>query len=1008
MMMKYDLEFLKEKLEGDFQEQHDENVDYVIKMVSGFILVYVEAENNKEELYEKIKIIKEKINPGFIWGYVKETDSIYVTKSYGENRLFIFNPEYANRSDYLKGKQQILNRLDDENFDELFDQKQVLDKFYKNLWDVRKDLAIEIRDKNDIPDNNALMEAQNIIDRIIFTYFICDKGIITVGNEPITGNVMFSELINNSNSPWKLMKSLFFEFFAEKHSNSLIVENVEIQIPYLNGGLFRPKKIVNLVESDLNIEFEWKKLFNLLNKYTWIVGEKLPKIKENYEGNLTPEVLGHIYEKFVLSIDELDDLNLDSLTITRTGELKKGRKKIGAYYTPEKITSYISRNAIYSYLFGKNTIPSNNFPDLKTLGINETKKTLDKIENLTICDPSCGSGAFILKAGEELLNIRKILYNLLDKEFNEYEVKKDIIINNLFGIDIKEGAIEICKLRLWLWLTTSSYEKIDTLPNIEYNFIAGDSLVGWVNEEIPQSFFPQFGDKIFWTLDALESNEEIKKPINNVLKLLQSNEISKMSKATSILKSIYANSFGSNALSLKKSIDRINSVLANEISIAYLLEYDSENSKFIPFHWKAEFHDIITNGGFDIIIGNPPYGALKMDDKFVNNAFDSKKNDIAALFVERSVNLLKENGYLGYIITNAITFNKKFSKVREIISENFKECHISSFDRDKCRFFEGMTLSVSILTCFDKKNISCDFFTTKMYRETPDFSNLTFIKSNDFNMNNDIIGADFTSNHRLAKIGGEISLNILKKLISANENVSMIMSENNKENKLYYRSSGNYWYNMWNKKPYSNSKIKEIFFSEKYKDLMINIVNSSIFYFWMRVYGNGRDLNLDILKLFPIVNPSKYNILLGICKNNLMKYLFESFDSERNRFQTSKVKPILDISDILLGKLYGLSDNEIRYILNFETCIRGGQKVPELFFPLFDILLYACENKYKKEFNFFIKALKQLSDEVYLSNINGEKRHALCQFEDFFKINSFEQIDEVVLQECYSKLDNIQ
>ncbi|MDR3222264.1 MAG: Eco57I restriction-modification methylase domain-containing protein [Methanobrevibacter sp.] len=990
----FNLKFLEEKL-GEFNK----DLKYPrISLIEGSF-IYVEK-NTKKELNEEINRINydDSINPVYIWGYVSEYNAIYLSRTFGENKSFIYNPQVMSRSEFVKGKLKVINGLERYSINDLFDQKAVFNYFYKKLWDLRLELGKNIRDNNGIADNLSLMEAQYIIDRIIFIYFICGKNLISIkGGENLSGKKLFSGFIGQSSKPYFYLKEMFFKHFAEDSKEPLNIGGVLINIPYLNGGLFRDKKIGNISQQDLKIDYDWNKIFNILNKYNWMIDNNIMDYDDENEGNITPEILGHIYEKFVISIEKLDDIKLEDLKINDKGMLKEGNRKIGAYYTPEHITDFISKNAINSFLFGENTIADNN-NFVSEIFINSvlnqsfSKSLLDKLNSIKICDPSCGSGAFLLKAGEILLQYKKRVCNKLNLDFEEYNLKKEIIINNLYGVDLKEGAIEICKLRLWLWLISSKFEKIDTLPNIEYNFILGNSLFGCLEEKLVQKTIVQVVDKETMALfDALKIIFDMQ-IINKIIELLNSQTIENFTEAIYYLKSLYSNSSGLNAEYLKKTIDNINSKINREISAIYKNKYNNERNNVDLFHWRSEFYKVMNNGGFDLVIGNPPYGKILTDSEkdLADEIYKSKRNDIAALFVERSINLLNSGGYLGYIITNAITFSKEFSKVREMISNNFQQCHISSFDRDKCRFFDGMTLSVAILSCFNKKQPKCEFYTSKMYRQTPELSEISYQLSNEFNIG-EKLGVSYSCEHRVAKIGNKTSLSLINKLSSFEYSISEVFDIVS-DKIVWIRTSGNYWYNSWNKQPYENSKIKSYGVKNEYDDLIISIINSSIFYYWMRVYGNGRDLNLDILKLFPVVEYyliSSFKQLLSENVNRLMKYLFKNFDEKKNRFSTSNVKPIIDLSDILIGKLYGMSNDEIKYILNYDQSIRKGQQASDVFFVLFDFLLYLTENnkegKFNKEFEYMNQLLNRLADENYLDITDNEKSESLKHVEDIFK-----------------------
>ena len=683
----YDLKFLEDKL-GKF----DQSLNYPRISMREASLIYVEVDSTNE-LFEKIREINEDINqnPAFIWGFIRNLNTVHVRRALGENKIFNYSPAMK-RTEFVKGKKKVLNDLCIDTIDDLFDQKAVFDYFYMKLWDLRLDLAKEIRDNNKLNDNIALMEAQHIIDRIIFTYFICQKGLVSEKEYgPITGQQLFSEIVSQMSDPWEYLKKLFFELFALEDVDEIIFEgDVHVIGPYLNGGLFLERKVNGINESSLVINKKWKKhswddIFELLNKYTWIIENEIPDYDYDYEGNLTPEVIGHIYEKFVITIAGLDELKLDNLNVTKSGDLKKGNRKIGAYYTPEDVTDVISRNTINNYLLEHLGVNSVDIYDFFNKSDDETlRKSLEILNELKICNPACGSGAFLLKAGEILLEYKTKIMKKLGNDYDNYSLKKEIIINNLYGVDIQKEAVEICKLRLWLWLITSSTGKVEPLPNIEYNFEAGNSLVGWTNEKLSQTILVKIDEKVLWTLDALKMGygPEQKRIIDESMEYLTKTDMENIAKGMSILKGLYSYSSGENAEILKKTIERIKNVIYGELDRIFHYDVIVKQGKLSlenyinlnPFHWKVEFNDIFKKGGFDIIIGNPPYGnisnsdELKIFEKMYPHSISSK--DASCFFIERSPNFLTDDGKFGMIVPLNILRIDKFLDVRRFLTDS--------------------------------------------------------------------------------------------------------------------------------------------------------------------------------------------------------------------------------------------------------------------------------------------------------------------------------------------------
>lgn len=735
MTDKYNLEYLERKL-GPF----DNNFTYPTKKVLGYNLIYIETQT-KKELEEVNNKIKQEMTPGYIWGYVINTNAIYVTRAFGENKLFIFNPSFNKKTDYVKSKKMALNNLSETNINKLFDQKAVFETFYKKLWNIRLCLAKEIKSKNAISDNKSLMSAQYIIDRIIFTYFLCERNLVTFnGKIPVSGKTLFLDTFCKMDKPWTYLSNLFFKQFAKKNSENLdIGSNTYVDAPYLNGGLFRPKIIEGISEEDYILECskdKWKKIFEPFNKYSWILEDELPDHEGDYEGNLTPEIMGHIYEKFVISIEELDEVKLEELKISSKGDLEKGNKKIGAYYTPENITDYISRGTITPYIFEKLGIQNNiDFENFLVESDPETlKNALDILNDIKICDPAAGSGAFLIKAGEVLLDFKtRILLQLGESSIDRYIYKREIIIKNLYGVDIQEGAIEICKLRLWLWLMSSSKEDkiIEPLPNIEYNFRVGNTLIGWLNENIIQSgLHNPLNDTVKGIFKGLMAfaDEDDEEPIKRAEDYLKGFKLNEYIDSYYILYKLYRKSHGKKAENLRDIIEIIRSSIYDSIDPAFRdhlnemikPKFKKDNppiskkdyNEFNVFHWRVDFGHIIKNGGFDIIIGNPPYVRADTDNeryqrqrkwlkklKMYKTLYE--KWDLFIPFIERGLNLLINDGFFSFIISNSYNTSKFADKSKKHVDDEY---HIEKIDFFKnIIVFKGVGVESVIITIQNSK-----------------------------------------------------------------------------------------------------------------------------------------------------------------------------------------------------------------------------------------------------------------------------------------------------------------
>jgi len=406
-------------------------------------------------------------------------------------------------------------------------------------------------------------------------------------------------------------------------------------------------------------------------------------------------------------------------------------------------------------------------------------------------------------------------------------------------------------------------------------------------------------------------------------------------------------------------------------------DFSSKNKKRPFFAWKLYFAEVFRgdNPGFDIVIANPPYGSLIESDKketLKKNYKYSDFSEISSLFIERGHNLLKEKGCIVYIITFAITFSKNFSQIRQLLNKNFKKTSLFTLDRDRCSTFKSMTQSVSIFKSTNKHAATNEgIFTGRFFRTFPDINQIEYSNANNYLLPTINI---FSKKHRLPKIGENSNREILDSLFRIKERLQKVI---NKEKRIWIRTSGNYWYNAFDRKPYDSSEIKALKVEEMYSDFVIILMNSSLFYFWFRVYGDGRHMNRDILEWFPLppyMEVKKYSLLLENIRRKFLERLFSVFDTKRNRFLTSNVKKDIDLLDIVLGKyFYNISYQQINHIMNYDHKIRGGRKISNKIAKIIDeiLLLYSInESQEKKENQSRIRQLDKQIDKIICEEYN--------------------------------------
>ena len=884
-----------------------------------------------------------------------------------------------------------IHNLKLNEIEEAFNIEKVTKEFYekyRNLFFQVKDALDEIVKKDEEIRQEFQEKRVNVVDfskkllgQIVFLYFLQKKGWFGVpkGNDWGEGDKKFLRNLfdiakkENKNYFNKFLEPLFYEALRIERPKDYYAQ-FNCRIPFLNGGLFDPLNDYDWQDTDIGIPNEifsnshntkegdiGTGILDIFDRYNFTVKEDEPLEKEVA---IDPEMLGKVFENLL----EVKD-----------------RKSKGTYYTPREIVHYMCQQSLINYLYtevnseqksrikeekiqmkllgkpdpiqqsliiekdsnitskeeieklikyGDATIENDNHvatkgEETKTYSfklpesISKNAEIIDAaLKCIRVCDPAIGSGAFPVGMMNEIIRARNALtpYLLLQGEETIkqhrtiYNFKRHAIKNCLYGVDIDPGAVEIAKLRLWLSLIVDEedIEQIKPLPNLDYKIICGNSLLG-VERNLENW-------KLFAKLEEL--------------------------------KPLFFNETNTNKKQdYKMQIDRLISDISNGHK-----DFDFE------VYFSEVFHE---KNGFDVVIANPPYGSLldSVQKKLMkNNYLFSTFSDISSPFIEKSFNLLKNNGNLVFIITYAITFNKKFSKNRALIANGFRDSYIYTFDRDKCRIFKSMSQSVSILKCFNKKYKQKEgIFTSKFFRNTPNIYNIKLHNCDNFLLPKN---SKYSQAHRLPKIGEDLSKQILIKLLRFKNIVKTIII--NGDSKIWIRTSGNYWYNAFDRKPYNSVEIKSLYVDDIFSDFLIILMNSSIFYFWFRIYGDGRHMNIGILENFPIVpreNILKYKILLTKMRVKFMEKLFSVFDKDRDRFITSTIKSEIDLLDFVFGRyFYNLSYHEINYILNYDAEIRGGNQLNT---TIADLVCKIMESKDKDEIKEYERQIGQLVYKLY-------------------------------------------
>lgn len=716
---------------------------------------------------------------------------------------------------------------------------------------------------------------------------------------------------------------------------------------------------------------------------TSIVPKLIDTIKEKYPIAFTKD--GEFWRYFSQSDDkyifepvkyEIDDIDKElgalekfSLSQATTSSVNVGRETWAD--TLSRQNRYWNlRNKIENGKVSSTSDLIENNIDIETLLYDFTTITedygfvyalFDALKDIKILDPACGSGAFLLAA----LNVLEPLYEcclskfeyltltsggtlhvFANEELKSYKAAQDkrywifkrILINNLFGVDIISEAAETAKLRLFLRLIACiepDYSKpnmgIEPLPDIDFNIRSGNSLIGYV------------------------SLQDVMKDVATSEDKKTAQAVSVMTKDLSLLKEKFHNAQTTmpedtqNRESIKEKILAVSNDLYDILNrLIYSKQTPSEYSAWIqnnkPLHWFVEFGQIMEqHGGFDVAVGNPPY----VTNSEVEKAYSlqtyktSSCNNLYTCFVERATCLSNSNSVLSMILQLPIVCTDGMEKIRSFVCKNYKAIFFATFDDRPGKLFDELQhIRVAILSA--KKDAPKALYTSsfnRWYSET---------RTNLFKLLYYYKWDEEYSSGSIAKIGDPTLANIISKLKAYDTKFSDVLVKGNKY-KVFYHNAPLYWIRGSKFAPYfyneregekTSSQYKTLVVnSEKNQNLLLAVLNSSLFYLWFVVFGDMRHLNKREIESFPICDLSDDdNLKLA----SLLDALATDYEKHKIRkecvyaktglvrydeYHPRPSKPYMDSIDTELARLYGLSDDELSYILNYDIKFRiGGEE----------------------------------------------------------------------------------
>ena len=938
-----------------------------------------------------------------------------------------------------------------------FDVEKVTKKFYERFKNEHHVFLGFIEGIEKVADREWY--ASLMLNRMMFIYFIQKRGFLDGDTDYLCNRLQRMQAAHGKDRFQTFYSLFLLRLFHEGLGQPAADRSPELtellgQVPYLNGGLFDVHDLERGNPSIHVPDEAFERIFAFFDAYHWHLDDR-PLRQDN---EINPDVLGYIFEKYI------------------------NQKQMGAYYTKEDITGYISRNTVIPFLFerakkecpiaftpgggvwrllsddpdryfyrsvrhgitydvrehkdlakerrlppeiaaglhdmskrgdwNKPASPEYALPtetwrehvarrqryeeiraklgsgevtsinDLITYNLDIEKFAQDVIAasegpelvrafwkaltQISILDPTCGSGAFLFAAlnvlepiyttyleamcgflddldrskrkhrPEKLSDFRKILARVQDHASERYFILKSIIVNNLYGVDIMEEAVEICKLRLFLKLVAQleSYDQIEPLPDVDFNVRAGNTLVGFTSlKEVQRTLGTDLINQL--SLPDIEERAGLADLAFRRFHEMQTE------------RGMDASEFAATKVELRKRLNDLRNeldlYLAGDygVKVKNKREYQKWRDSYQPFHWFVEFYGIMNRGGFDVIIGNPPYVELsKVSQQYRPQSFTTEAcGNLYALCTERAFMLLHSRATFSFIVPLSLQTTARMNGLQQLLVDEKRHTYLSTFDVYPSKLFEGAKQRLCILILSERINRS-RIWTTFYNRWKPEersslFSNLQYhISYRDRNL------------FLVPKLGDRVAEQILHKL----SRFSPALYKNRPIAPSFYvhRIPYNYikafdfvpyfWSEVDGQKKSEDYKPYQLETSEANRSLLA-VLNSNIFFWWWYSLFEGYHCGRHEIFSFPVsigkmaveVSESlvvQTNRLMNDyklrCRRKTASYKTTG-KVEYDEFYPRKSKAIIDEIDRLLAKHYGFTAAELDFIVNYDIKYRTGR-----------------------------------------------------------------------------------
>ena len=594
------------------------------------------------------------------------------------------------------------------------------------------------------------------------------------------------------------------------------------------------------------------------------------------------------------------------------------------------------------------------------------------IERITILDPTCGSGAFLFatlnvleplydaclermgafiedleRSGDKshlgkYADFRKVLSNVQAHPNRRYFILKSIILRNLYGVDIMEEAVEICKLRLFLKLAAQVEPNaaaknigVEPLPDIDFNIRAGNTLVGYPNYETVKT---AIGSK--FDLDNVMENITAKAAdLQRTFDTFRQRQIEGDESVPTEHKQ-----------ELRGRLKALETELNRHLATEYGLKINDGAGFNVwlkshhPFHWFIEFYGIIAGGGFDVIIGNPPYVEYSKIQRFsysipAGHFTAEESGNLLAYVTERGISLLSPNGRIGLVLLVSTFSTERMSGLQRLCRQQCQSIWVSNFAWRPSKLFDGSNTINAIMIGSKRENGSPSIFSTKYLKWASEERNALFATLAYGDASRFVIPGSFP------KVASPTAQAILSNIFSQRTPLIQLFSGTNSRNVLFYFRGMLYWIKVLDHMPIHKEDGKNKVSSQCKRVLVqndmpahavISILSSSIFFWFYQTYSDCQQINQREFAGFKFDPSDRDTVVLTRLGRELMKDYTQNSEIitrhiskrkatvKKEYFKINKSKPIIDQIDNVLAQHYRLSEEQLDFVINYDIKYRMG------------------------------------------------------------------------------------